>query len=94
MSERRVYSLEYKLEAVKLICEKGLSARQVADDLGVEVSNIRRWKKQYGDQPLENVAVVSAEMKEIGRLQEQVRRLKIERDILKKATAIFAKGNQ
>ncbi len=94
MSERRAYSLEYKLEAVKLICEKGLSARQVAEDLGVEVSNIRRWKKQYGNQSLENVAAVSAEMKEIGRLQEQVRQLKIERDILKKATAIFAKGNQ
>ena len=94
MSRRRVYSLEYKLEAVKLICEKGLSARQVADDLGVEISNVRRWVKQYGDRSLENVAAVSAEMKEIGQLQEQVRQLKIERDILKKATAIFAKENQ
>ena len=94
MSERRVYSLEYKLEAVKLMVEKGLTPRQVADDLGVEVSNIHRWKKQYGNQSLENVGAVSDEMKEIGRLQEQVRQLKIERDILKKATAIFANGNR
>ena len=94
MSERRAYTLEYKLEAVKLMVEKGLTPRQVAEDLGVEVSNIRRWKKQYGDQSLENIGTVSDEMKEIGRLQEQVRQLKIERDILKKATAIFANGNR
>jgi transposase-like protein len=73
--------------------EKGLTPRQVADQLGVEISNIRRWKKKYGDQPLADVQSVSAEMKEIRRLQEQVRQLKIERDILKKATAIFADGN-
>ncbi len=94
MSERRNYTLEYKLEAVKLMVEKGLSPRQVANDLGVEVSNVRRWKKKYGDHPLDNTSAVSAEMKEIGRLQERVRQLKIERDILKKATAIFARGNQ
>ncbi len=94
MSERRAYTVEYKLEAVKLMVEKGLTPRQVADDLGVEVSNVRRWKKQYGNRSLENVGAVSDEMKEIGRLQEQVRQLKIERDILKKATAIFANGNR
>jgi len=94
MSERRVYTLEYKLEAVKLIVEKGLSTRQVADQLGVEISNIRRWKKKYGTQSLENVPSVSAEMKEIKRLQDQVWQLKIERDILKKATAIFADTNR
>ncbi len=84
MSERRIYSLEYKLEAVKLMIEKGLTARQVATDLGLEVSNIRRWKKKYGDQPLENVETVSQEMKVIRQLQEENRQLKIERDILKK----------
>lgn len=94
MSERRTFRLEFKLEAVKLVTEKGLSCQQVADDLGVNVNNIRRWKKEYGKRSLENVSAVSSEMKEIRRLQDEVRQLKIERDILKKATAIFVKGNQ
>jgi transposase len=94
MSERRTFTLEFKLEAVKLVTEKGLSSQQVADDLGVNVNNIRRWKKEYGKRSLENVSEVSSEMKEIRRLQDEVRQLKIERDILKKATAIFVKGNQ
>ena len=94
MSERRTFTLEFKLEAVKLVTEKGLSCQQVADDLGVNVNNIRRWKKEYGKRSLENVSAVSSEMKEIRRLQDEVRQLKIERDILKKATAIFVKGNQ
>lgn len=94
MSERRTFTLEFKLEAVKLVTEKGLLCQQVADDLGVNVNNIRRWKKEYGKRSLENVSEVSSEMKEIRRLQDEVRQLKIERDILKKATAIFVKGNQ
>lgn len=94
MGSRRRYTLEYKLEAVKLVTEKGLTYRQVADDLGIEISNIQRWKKQYEAQSLKDVSQATAEIKEIQRLQEEVRQLKIERDILKKATAIFAKGNQ
>jgi transposase len=93
MSKKRQFSRDFKLAAVRKVIEKGLSASEVARDLGVRDSLIRNWRKAFqSDRTLvsqiEPESSVEAELK---RLREENRQLKMERDILKKATAFFAK---
>ena len=93
MDARRVFSREFKLAAVKKITEQGLSYAVVARDLGVRDNLIRNWKKKFeqdGTLSAENSSNQSVEA-ELKRLREENRQLKMERDILKKATAFFAK---
>lgn len=96
--ERRTFTRDFKLAAVKKVLEHGLSYRQVARDLGIRDTYIHNWrralekdgslkKEAKADAPS---ATVEAELK---RLREENRQLKMERDILKKATAFFAKEN-
>ena len=96
MKKRRTYSREYKLEAVKKVVLQGLSYCEVARDLGIRDNLIHNWRKQFeGDGTLakltNNNATAEAELK---RLRDEVRQLKMERDILKKATAFFAKESR
>lgn len=93
--KRRTFSREFKLAAVKKVVEQGLSCRQVAEDLDISDNLIRNWRRTFeADGTLEtevdNSPSVEAELK---RLREENRQLKMERDILKKATAFFAKEN-
>ena len=93
--KRRTFSREFKLAAVKKVVEQGLSGRQVARDLEISDNLIRNWRKAFeADGTLQaeinNSPSVDAELK---RLREENRQLKMERDILKKATAFFAKEN-
>ena len=93
MEKRRVFSRDYKLAAVKKVVEHGLSYCQVARDLGIRDNLIHSWRKAFeADGTLQTNAqdspTADAELK---RLREENRQLKIERDILKKATAFFAK---
>ncbi len=93
---RRQFSREFKLAAVKKVLEQGLSYREVARELGIRDTYIHNWKAAFlKDGSLENElsAAVSAEA-ELKRLREENRQLKMERDILKKATAFFAKENR
>lgn len=93
MEKRRIYSREYKLAAVKKIVEQGLSCSQVARDLGIGGSLLHNWRRAFeADGTLKSLAHdgTSAES-ELKRLREENRQLKMERDILKKATAFFAK---
>jgi len=95
MKTRRKFSRDYKLAAVKKVIERGLSYREVARDLGIRDSMIRSWRKAFEadgtlQAEIENSPSVESELK---RLREENRQLKMERDILKKATAFFAKQN-
>lgn len=76
---------EFRKDAVRIALTSGLSRRQVADDLGVGLSTLNKWVNAY-----RNTGVVSAEDRELARENERLRReiraLKEERDILKKAT--------
>ena len=97
MSQKRRYSLEFKLEAVKMITEQGLSIREVAMDLGIDRSMLRRWKQKFEKEGLyacPGQGNLSPEQEQIRRLQEENRQLRMERDILKKATAFFAGQNK
>jgi transposase len=92
--ERRKFTREYKLEAVKLIKERGVSCAQASRDLGVHQSQLRDWVKKYADDPqyaFPGQGQMKPEQAEIARLKREVAKLKAERDILKKAAAYFAK---
>ena len=93
MEKRRIYSREFKLAAVRKIVEQGLSFTAVARDLNVGANLIRKWKNSLeADGSLESEITSSSSVEsELKRLREENRQLKIERDILKKATAFFAK---
>ena len=85
--ERRKSTREFKLEAVRLIKERGVSYVQASQDLGVHVSQLRDWVKKFADDP-EHAFPGHGQMKpeqlEIARLKREVTKLKAERDILKK----------
>ena len=96
MQKRRTFSREYKLAAVKKVIEQGQSYAEVARDLGIRDTLIRNWRNAFEEDgtlgtEVANDASVEAELK---RLRAENRRLKMERDILKKATAFFAKESE
>ena len=94
--KRRRFSPEFKLEAVKLVKEGGVSVAQAARDLEIYETSLRRWIKQYeidrGQGP--SGSLTTAEKEELRRLRREVRTLRMEREILKKATAFFAKEGE
>lgn len=93
--KRRSYTPEFKEEAVRLMEEAGVSVAQVSRDLGVEGSVLRRWRKEYQEdkeQAFPGKGHLKAQDEEMRRLQREVEVLRMERDILKKAVAIFSRG--
>jgi transposase-like protein len=92
---RRRFSPEFKSEVVKLVVEHDRSVRDVCRELELVESAVRRWVHQAqidgGKGPIG--AVTSAEREELTQLRRDVKRLRMERDILKKATAFFVKEN-
>ena len=95
--ERRQFTREFKLEAVKLIRERGVAYAQASRDLGVHHQTVlRSWVKTFADDPshaFPGHGQLKPEQAEIARLKREVIKLKAERDILKKAAAYFAKDS-
>jgi len=94
--ERRQFTREFKLEAAKLVGERGVSIAQAARDLDISGQVLRRWVKEIGSDPQEAFpghGQQKADQAELTRLRREVAKLKAERDILKKAAAYFAKDN-
>ena len=92
--ERRKFTREFKLEAVRLIKERGVSYAQASHDLSVHQSQLRGWVKALADDPqhaFPGQGQMKPEQLEIAQLKREVIKLKAERDILKKAAAYFAK---
>jgi len=92
MSSKR-YTEEFKIEAVKQVTERGYSASDVAKRLGVNSNSIYNWLKKYGPGP-QHAVQVDDQQAELRRLRAELKRVTEERDILKKATAYFAKESQ
>jgi len=92
---RARYTLEFKQEAVRLV-ESGQSIAAVARTLGVADQTLFNWVKAHRQGKLAGAQrkAVSAEQMEISRLRAENARLKMERDILEKATAYFAKAQR
>jgi transposase len=95
MSEkRRSYDKEFKLSAVKMITEGGMSLMQVSRDLGVNENSLHKWKKDYmSDQQnaFPGKGHLKPEQEELRKKDREIARLTMERDILKKALGYFAK---
>src|ERR1700759_5279989 len=97
MEKRRKFTREFKLEAVRLIKERGVSYAQASQDLGVHVSQLRNWVKAFAEDPqhaFPGHGLMKPEQEEIARLRREVAKLKAERDILKNCpapAAYFAK---
>jgi transposase len=92
--ERRKFTREFKLEAVKLIRDRGVGVTQASRDLDVHQTVLRSWLRAYGDDPVQAFpghGQQKPEAAEIARLKREVTKLKAERDILKKAAAYFAR---
>ena len=91
---RRSFRREFKVEAVRLVRERGVSVAQVSRDLDVHENMLRKWIKQFDEDPRQAFpghGIMKPEQAEIERLRREVQKLKAERDILKKAAAYFAK---
>jgi transposase len=90
--KRRIFTDDFKNDAVKLVTEQGYSAAEVGRRLGTHHTNISRWVRQHRDK-LENPTKADSSVDlalENKRLQKENKRLLMEREILKKAAAFFA----
>ncbi len=85
----RTYTKEFKEEAICLITEQGYSVAQAADALGVSQNLLYTWKQKADE--LNNSSVNADEKTELMALRKEVKQLRMEKEILKKASAFFAK---
>lgn len=89
--ERRSFTDEHKAEVVALCQTSGKSVRQISRDLDLTESSVRRFIAQAEIDAGEREGLTSAEREELSRLRKENRILREERDIVKRATAFFAK---
>ena len=91
---RRSYTRAFKVEAVRLVTEQGRSVAEAAKSLGIRENLLRNWKHALaagGDRASPGPGNPPAAEDELRRLRAENKRLQMERDILKKATAFFAR---
>ena len=94
MTKRKKYSREFKLDAISLVKEQGYSQREAARSLDINANMLGRWIKEFEadeGQSFRGNGRLTPEQAEIRKLREENRKLKMEKDILKKATVFFAK---
>lgn len=91
---RRNFDREFKEQAARLAIESDSSTASVAEELGVPVGNLRRWVREYRQQADTGSLLSKDDAAELARLRRENRKLKAERDILKKATALFAEDSK
>lgn len=94
---KKEFAPEYKREIVKLVTERGKKVSEVADDIDVSVTSIRRWIKDYGNHGTDafpGKGHLHPEDAEIRDLKKKNRDLQEENEILKKAMAIFSRSTK
>ncbi len=87
MSKRRVFSREFKIEAVKLATQQGYSVSRAAESLAIGANLLRKWREKFAEQGQEafpGKGKLTATDEEMRKLREECRRLRMERDILRK----------
>jgi transposase len=93
MAKGRQFDEAFKIETVKYLSENNKPVAQVAREVGVNVNTLHGWLKKYGQQPeIKAVQSFSSESAELRALQKEIRDLKEENEILKKAMHYFAKS--
>ena len=89
--QRRTFTAEFKRDAVKLVTEQGYTIAGAARNLGIGQNLLGRWKQKFeSEKAILESPLSDAERLELARLRSENERLRMERDILKKATAFFA----
>lgn len=94
MNIRKKYPKEFKLDAISLVLDQGYSRREAARSLDINPNMLGRWiKEQQADdgKAFRGNGMLTPDQEEIRKLKTQVRKLQMEKDILKKATVFFAK---
>lgn len=95
---RKEYSKEFKLDAVSLVLEQGYIREQAALSLGISAQMLGRWVREHqadkGGQAFRGNGKLTPDQTEIRQLKAENKRLKMEKEILKKATAFFVKETQ
>lgn len=87
---RRRFTAEYKAEVVQLVRSSGRSTTEVARDLGINKGSVHEWVKQADVDDGRREGLSSAEREELVKARREIRILREERDILRKAAAFFA----
>ena len=91
--KKRAYSDDFKRDAVRLVTEQGYGVTEACRSLGISTSMLRRWRLQSDPQPSTGTSessLSSAEHEEVVSLRREVKRLRMEREILKKTITFFA----
>jgi len=94
---RRRFTAEFKREAVKLAVQPEAVVSRIAEDLGLHANVLRKWVKEFAAGRWEarsGAPLKSEQQAELERLRRELKRVSMERDILKKAVAYFAKEPQ
>ena len=98
MKNRKSYSKQFKIDAVKLVTEQGYKISEAARNLGIHPGVMGRWKQQHEaegpDSAFPGKGNMTPEKEELCRLRKENKRLRMEREILKKATAFFVKESK
>lgn len=92
--KRKRFDDSYKLEVVKMVRDQGLTVPQVCQDQNLGETAVRRWIRQYDAEQMGQAGIgnpLTAEQQRIRQLEQENRQLKMDNDILKKATAFFAR---
>jgi len=92
--ERKSYSIEFKLEAVRLAKQSSRPKSKISKELDISPALLYNWCRQYGDlgdSAFQKESGLTTEQQEIKRLRLEVKQLKEDREILKKAAAFFIK---
>ena len=95
--KNRHFSREFKRDAVQLVTEKGMPVGKVARELNIHPNLLHLWRRKFlakGDKAFIGKGRVTAEEAEIKGLRKELEKVKEERDILKKALAVFSKRNR
>jgi transposase len=93
-SNRRTYTSEFKLDAVRMVIDQGRAVTEVAEALGIDRSLLQSWKKKFatdGEVAFPGRGKLKPQDEEIRRLKRELAQVRQEREILKKALAYFAK---
>jgi transposase len=96
-TERKTYTREFKMEAVRLSLEPGRAGSGVAKELGIHANLLYRWRKEYledNDESFPGQGKMKASDEEVARLRREVALLREDREILKKALVFFSKASQ
>lgn len=92
--QRRQFDAAYKLEVAKMVKDQGMSVTQVSQSLNLGETAVRRWVRQYEAELAGNPGIgqpLTAEQQRIRQLEEENRKLRSDNELLKKASAFFAR---